>query len=175
MERHALLSYTAQSVGDAGRLGKKALQKLVFLAQELGLARTDYEFRFYTYGPFSRDLAADIDLAEAAGELRVNFDQDRNFYLIRAGDRASESIERGGHLMSTNREKLDLLLKKVGCRTAKELELLATIKFVEPKRQELGPAEFVSYIRKLKPKYDDAEVRRHIQELDEVEAEFSDA
>ena len=49
-------------VARLGRVrGRKHLQKIVHLLQDRGATRFQYRFILYHFGPFSRDLASDLD------------------------------------------------------------------------------------------------------------------
>jgi uncharacterized protein YwgA len=66
MEKHnqlGLIAYLAERLGQKNKLGRKSVQKFIHIASELGKVPTGYRFSFYTYGPYSRELAADLELA----------------------------------------------------------------------------------------------------------------
>jgi hypothetical protein len=61
-DRYALIVDLAERLHGYGKLGKKALQKLVYLLQKLEDVPAGYRFRFFTYGLFADDLAFALDV-----------------------------------------------------------------------------------------------------------------
>jgi hypothetical protein len=58
--QYAALSYVAKKAPRVPALGKIALQKLIYLMQELSGVPVGYRFGIFHYGPSSSDLAEDL-------------------------------------------------------------------------------------------------------------------
>lgn len=164
-ERYALAIELARRLGSTGRLGKKAFQKLVYLLQELEGIPTGYSFRFFTYGPFSDDLAYTLDVIESMGGLQVVYDPKMNGYQISPGEKADNIAMRGRIFLDRHRAKLDRLIERFGGRTAKELELIATVVYLSNAHEGIEDEALVEGVIELKPKYDRRGVARSIDEL----------
>src|SRR5688572_5467817 len=75
-------------------LGKKAVQKLVYLLKnELGLD-LGYEFKFYTHGVFSRDLAGDLDIMKSMQLLDIRYDDATESFKICVGPEADKFLRK---------------------------------------------------------------------------------
>lgn len=73
------------------RFGKTALQKFIYLLQELYNVKIGYDFSLYTYGPFSSELLSDLDFVESLNGVDVGFIPEIQEYEIFPG-KANESI-----------------------------------------------------------------------------------
>src|SRR6266850_259581 len=83
--QYAVISYTAAKAEGGPALGKTAMQKLIYLMQELHRVPVGYRFRLYTYGPYSSDLAEDLTYVEYLGGLTIHYEPAQNTYKIRTG------------------------------------------------------------------------------------------
>jgi uncharacterized protein len=164
-DRYALLVDLATRLHAKGYLGKKALQKLVYLLQELENVPAGYRFRFFTYGPFSDDLAFALDVVEGIGGLKITYDQNMNTYEIMPGRAASNVLEKGRGFLEKHRPAIDHLIDHFGGRTAMELELIATIVYLLDAKGEMNDDNLVTAVLELKPKYERGRVKRVIEDL----------
>ena len=110
---------------NGGRLvGKTRLQKTAYFLEAKGLGY-GFDFSYYRFGPYSEELASDIDDAERSGFIIVNWETSQ------AGARYAVFIDK---LLDLDNDKLDParsdtlnILEKY---TALEIELAATADFL---------------------------------------------
>lgn len=166
-DKFAALAFLVQRLGPTGRLGKKAIQKYFYLMQSLKGINFGHGFRFYTYGPFSASLAADIDLASRFGAISIAYDEVENAYSITSGEKVDHFLRKGEHFLAVNRSKIEDIIQNFGGKYAKDLELLATLVFVltNRKSRSINVSEFVNVTRKLKPQFSEQRIRDAIDEL----------
>jgi len=164
-DRYALVAKLGSRLGTDGSLGKKKLQKLVYILQQLEGVSAGFRFRFFTYGPFSDDLAVSLDVAERMGGVRVDYDPGANAYQISGGSKAGSVIGNGQEFLQTHEEAINRVLERFGDRTAMELELIATIVYLLEENGQMGSDEMIKRVIELKPKYDRQRVSRAIGEL----------
>ncbi len=129
-------------------VGKTRLQKTVYLLGRCGVA-TDMEFEYYNYGPFSADLAAVSDFAEAEGLLKIT--ERPGFYEVPYSvfeTDISYPREIGGVSAEQVKKWLDILSRY----TAIELELASTIDFLRCEGVEGDVDKTVSELKPLKSK-----------------------
>lgn len=161
----ALVAHLAVSHGGSGTLGKKAVQKYIHILSSLAGRSFGYEFSFYTYGPFSRELASDLDFLAATRAIDVAYDGDA--YSITA-TASSEALARS--LPKGVRDTADKIWSKFAGRTAKQLELISTILFVTDEETiALNSNVMTDRVRALKPKYSISEVRAAQSELSSLD------
>ena len=166
-DRYSVICYIVKNVAGSNRLGKKALQKYVYLLKDLKSVDLGYNFRFYTYGPFSSSLAADIDIAGDFGALAISYNETDNYYSIMAGPEIDRFIAKGEQYLAANKSKIDEVLKNFGGRFAKDLELIATLVFVLKNSTErpMKLNALIAETHALKPKFSEEKIRRTINEL----------
>jgi len=156
------------------KFGKTALQKLVFLLQEVYQVDCGYNFELYTYGPYDSQLLNDLDLVEHWGcvsIVRINDAMGR--YQIHP----TESVDsiRDKALTFLDDEKtihaMDDLVSKYGHMTAKQLELLATTVYLAHDFQRKGEIasskKIYHLVAQIKPKFSKDEILQAITELSE--------
>lgn len=167
MDKFAVIAYIAQANEGKNPLGKKAFQKIVHLSSELFEAPLGYDFTLYTYGPFSRELAGDIDLLGSMKILSVEFDDVRNGYQITAAENASSVISDRENFIASVKSKIDAVIEKFGGRLAKELELLSMIVFIKKhKLADFNHEEAViQKFLEIKPHYHKEDVQKGLAEL----------
>jgi uncharacterized protein len=158
-DSHAVIATIAQEMQRSkASLGRTKFQKLVFLLSELFGVKTDYQFRFYTYGPFSNELAGDIDYLARIDVLDALFFEDKGFYEIVPG-KSFTSIEDEGSIDEDAHQKIAELIAGFGKKNASELELFSTLVYLN-KFDEIGRnVESLSKkTRELKPKFTESQV-----------------
>lgn len=123
------------------------LQKLAFLARELGVADSGFLFSWYRHGPYSPGLTRMLFQASDLGELRTS--------------RKPLAPNEAAIV-----EKVELLLGKDGVNDPRKLELYASVWYMLPgKITENAVKRAVQFLAEKKPKFSDAEVRRCIDEV----------
>ena len=154
----------AKEIGPKNKLGRKAFQKIVHLASALGGIPTGYSFSFYIYGPFSRELSADLELAESSRIISSAQDQTSGSYEIKAGQFADGAEKNASEYLAKHKLNLDKLLSAFGEKPAKALELYSTIVFIESAEADQGGGveAVVGRVKSLKPKYGEPEIRSAI-------------
>jgi uncharacterized protein len=171
-ERYGLIAELAQKLGGTGRLGKKAIQKYVYLLQELEGVATGYKFSFYTYGPYSSDLAGDLDVVNSLQGVSITYSPSDNAYNIAQGEKTDELKSRSVAYLQKASAGIEKLVRCFGGRYAKDLELISTIVFLNRNDQQISAINEAAVVRKvleLKPKYSVDQVRNALAELRQLE------
>ncbi|MGH6872688.1 MAG: hypothetical protein ACREHE_14395 [Rhizomicrobium sp.] len=164
-DQYALVTYLA---GKRSRqVGKKALQKLVHLVQELGDVDAGYRFSFYTYGPYSSDLTADLDAVAALGGIRISYDSADNSFAIEIAQGEDWVLAQGGAFIARNSGRIDEIVKQFGERLAKDLELVSTIVYLRRHERRLfdNDGDVVARVKALKPKYSESQIMGALDEV----------
>lgn len=167
IDKFAIIAYIAKANQDKGPLGKKALQKLMHLSLELRGIPVGYNFNLYTYGPFSRELAGDVDLLDSMGLISVEFDASRNGYEIKSVEKSEDIISKSESFLNTVKGDLDFIVEKFGGRLAKELELSSMIAFIL--KNSLADVNdddaVIDKFLEIKPHYKRSEVAAGLDEI----------
>jgi len=137
--------------------GKKALQKLVYLARIFGI-ETGYSYRFHYFGPYSDQLAADLDdLIESKAVRNV-----RGSYALKLNDELrNNNIDYS--------EQVNELIEVFGNKAPSDLELFATAYFVDKNEKfvfkNYDEEKIIQEIIKAKPKFTRMKVEKFYNEL----------
>lgn len=171
--RYALIvELTRRCKGRCPQFGKTALQKMMYLLQEVFHIDCGYDFEFCTCGPFSRQLFQDLDLVEHAGAITIQpavSITDR--YNIVPGGQADILINKGADFLIRDevKEAIKTLVEEFGYLYVKDLELRSTIIFVQREFQEQGKLltvnEIVNIVGQIKPKFNDTQIYSAVENL----------
>jgi len=137
--------------------GKKALQKLVYLARIFGI-ETGYSYRFHYFGPYSDQLAADLDdLIESKAVRNV-----RGSYALKLNDELrNNNIDYS--------EQVNELIEVFGNKAPSDLELFATAYFIDKNEKfvfkNYDEEKIIQEIIKAKPKFTRMKVEKFYNEL----------
>lgn len=163
---------TKRLKGISPQFGKTVLQKMVFLLQEVYGVDAGYSFGFHTFGPFAPELLGDLDIAETYGAVVVKSGEGGygHGYVIEPGGQIDACLADADAFLRANGHAITTLVSAFGGKTAKELELLTTIVYLNKEimfdESKMTRAEAVGKIRELKPKFTDSDVRCGMDELE---------
>lgn len=171
-ERYGLIAELAWRLKDKrGQFGKTALQKMIYLLEEIYGVDCGYEFSFYIYGPYSKELLNDLDFVEALGGVEVQYmSQGLGGYHIAPGRENELLRKKAEKFLQEKSETLDRLIDEFGTMGAKELELRTTIiyadKFLQRTGKELNRDDFIKLIKQIKPFFDAELIVQALEELE---------
>lgn len=168
-DRYGLIAHIAQRHAQRQTaLGKTKLQKLVYLMQDLHWLPTDYRFHFYTYGPFCSGLSGDASYLDAVGGLRITYVGGGNMFELSQGADADFLIGKAVAFLEANADRIEPIIDRFGGKTAREMELIATLIYVMHYDPEYAPGDrafVIAKVKELKPKFSEAEVNAALDEL----------
>ncbi len=144
------------------QLGKTQLQKLVYFLQELGV-QLGYKYEIYHYGPYCFELSNDLSSLDSLNILDVESDPNGFGFNIRLSRYAN-----GYDPDPMLKEAVKRIVDKLGSNSAGQLEVKATIHFVQRVLARRGSANedtVVGKVRTLKPHFAEVFVRKCYEEL----------
>ncbi|HHW07277.1 MAG TPA: hypothetical protein GXX34_07075 [Clostridia bacterium] len=170
MNKKAFLTALLTQLGEVN--GKKSLHKLVYLARAFGL-ETGYSFRFHYYGPYSDALASDFEYLLETNQVKL---LDNTKYKYGLSDTFTWKASLQGSLTTEEQGKINKLIETFGNKTPHELELYATIYFIDHhEKYVLGNSAEEDLSRtvlekthNVKPKYRMAEIKKAYDELERL-------
>jgi uncharacterized protein len=145
-------------------LGRTAIVKLLYLLQEVRKVPLGYDFRLYTYGPFDSDVLYDLGSGESLQALDVKtvIYPSGYGYQVRPGTEANTVKEAVVAWLDSRQSDIEWTVDKFAGRSAKELELVATIAYVDrelaKQAKPYGLDELARRVREVKPSFDHAYV-----------------
>jgi hypothetical protein len=146
------------------RLGKTVLQKMIFLLQRSFGVDCDYGYTLYTYGPYSADVARDLDIVAGLGGARVDYDFSFAGYEIHPGPASADLRKRAESFLEEISPKLDRLVADFGGFTAKDLELRSTAVYLA--KPGLERAKLIKQVHEVKPHFTPAQIETAVIELE---------
>jgi uncharacterized protein YwgA len=149
------------------QFGKTALQKMVYILQEVYEIPCDYEFILYNYGPYSGDLAKDLSFFASMDGVKVEWSQKLGYNILPA-DKTDHFRQRAQEFLSEYDDKIREAIGIFGRMTARELELRSTIIYVF-NESSTDNKMLISRVKEIKPHYSEDEIDSAIQELKEID------
>jgi uncharacterized protein len=150
-------------VSNARNIGKIQLQKLVYFLQQEGVP-LEYQYEMYHYGPYSPELAANLSTLDALGVLDVSADQTGYGFHINPG-----TFAEGYSAPKKYEEKLNRVLSSFGNDSASQLEVKATLHFVNSiiaKKRKQGSEDLViKKVKELKPQFSEKFIKSCLNDL----------
>lgn len=164
MAKKAFLTALLNQLGEIN--GKKSLQKMVYLARAFGL-ETGYSFRFHYYGPYSDSLAADFEELLETQQVGL-LGNSRHKYCV--GEAFSKNLTEQHGLGADEEAGIAELIKRFGSKSPSDLELYATIYFIDHnEKYVLGNSsakeDVLTKTYKAKPKYSPTDIEKAYEEL----------
>lgn len=169
--RYALIVELAERLQvDGSQFGKTKLQKLIYLLQVIYGVKCGYDFKLYTYGPFTSQVLQDLDQVQSLGGADVtSVLTDPGGYRIEPGKNAAQVSKMEEGFLAKHKGELDTLIEDYGAYSAKELELRATIVYVAHEMRRDGKEVTVDALTKMvhdiKLYFPEGEIRSVVVEL----------
>jgi len=173
--KYALIAELAKRLDSvSSQFGKTALQKLIFLLQEVHMVDLGYDFKLYSYGPFDSQLLGDLDLIENWGCVSVQpVNTMLGGYQISPTDKVDSIRHKAASFLDSpaTKKAIDDLVSNYGRMTAKDLELRATIVYVERNLRRKGVSpdrdKVCRLVGEIKSKFTSQEIGQAVDELNE--------
>jgi len=154
----ALCSLVGELQDVSPQLGKTALQKFVYLLQEGYGLDLGYDFEFHFFGPYAPEMESDLATAELVGALEI-VPHPVMGYTINLAEAGNGLAALAPDHLGEDAPEVQEAVRYFGPCNARQLELLATTLYLQ-RRGIAGPGDIHLAVRKLKPKYSTAEVKR---------------
>jgi uncharacterized protein YwgA len=172
-DRYALIAeLTKKMESPSHQFGKTALQKVIYFLQELYGVNCGYDFTIYSYGPFDSQILADLDIVEQFGCIQINtvLSGTGGYSIVPTPSVDSIRAKASSFLNATTTiEAIDAVISNYGNKTAKELELRATIFYVykDLKKSADRPStqSIQEIVHSIKPKFSSADIYDAISEM----------
>jgi len=165
LDRHALIAQIVRRFEQAHlRLGKTALQKIIFLLQRSFGVDAGYNYTLYTYGPFCADVARDLDVVAAFGGAQISYDLGCGGYQIHPGPANDEIRERASAFPKDLSDALERVTRDFGGLSVKDLELRSTIVYLA--KPGMFRKELIEQVHDVKPHFAPAAIAAAVGELE---------
>lgn len=169
-EKYGLITYLAKKVAEFNiQFGKTSLQKIIYILQEIYNVNVGYNYIFYNYGPYSAELANDLDYVAALNGVEVSWVSSGG-YSIKPDTDTDSFIEKSEAFLEKNKDSINEAINEFGQYTAKELELRATIIYlIREYNDSITEKELIKQVNELKPYFSLDKIEYTIKELKQKE------
>lgn len=166
VDRYALIAEIVRRFNSTqDRLGKTALQKVIFLLQRVFGVEVDYSYTLYTYGPFCSDVARDLDVVNAIDGVKILPVGNGGGFEIVPGPLNAEVCGMSASFLRDTSTALDKVVEDFGGLTAKELELRSTLVYLS--KPGLSTGDLVQQVHDIKPHFSPEAIKTALLQLKE--------
>lgn len=168
-ESYGLIAELALKLKDRRpQFSKTALQKLIYLLQEIYGIDCGYRFDFYIFGPYCSDIELDLSLVASWDGVRIEpVASYLGGYHIAPGDNNQAVREKAKDFLTRDdvSSAIEGLVNEFGSLSAKELELISTIIYVVREETVTSMVKLLSIVKSLKPRFSEEEILNKIHML----------
>ena len=165
-KRLAIISKIATE--DKG-LGKTAMMKYIYILQQVYKVPTGYDYEIYTYGPYSSEVAGDINLAADFNIIEATYSSNHSGYELKPTSQTHESIAKEKEFINKYSDSISEVIKMFGSKTSKELELSSTIIYTYSNRsfneRDTSIEEVAKDVKAIKPHFDNDIIKTEYMNL----------
>jgi uncharacterized protein YwgA len=123
-----LLGYLVKSLKQKypdRQIGKTVIQKMMYLLSRNGIM--DFEFSMYHYGPYSSEVAGELNFAERSGIVEISWVDEKGYYI-----KPTNKVEEFSSLLDDEeKHSVDSLVERFGSFKAIDLSLIATALYLK--------------------------------------------
>ncbi len=154
-------------------MGKTAVMKAMFMLQQVKGISLGCDFAIYTYGPYAAEIMEDIDELLSEGVLSSEIYQSHNYigYKLKTTDKGSKAAV---GLKNKETQAMENILDFVRGKTAKELELYATVIYIDNLYLKNGwsgnggAESVVKKVHEIKPHFTGDQIKDAYSQLKEL-------
>ncbi|WP_333870865.1 hypothetical protein [Desulforamulus putei] len=160
-------TFAAFLVHSQGQIkGKKAFQKLVYLAKAIGIP-LNHSYKMHYYGPYSDSVAEEFEKVYLEDVIDKSKDAD---YIYIPGTKVEKALIDGQLEIQQNKELLDTLMRLFGNMSPRFLEIYCTAHFVWKMHVIFNwptdRSSILEGIKKVKfPKFDEPTIEKAYDDL----------
>ena len=170
----ALLTHLVRRMRRHGSwCGETHVQKSIYVAQQLAGVPLGFEFILYKHGPFSFDLRDELTSLRADGLLQLEpqaFPYGPKFKIT---DGARKLQQKFPKTIKRHTDALEFVAEKLAGKQIDELERLATALFAKANFTDKDDHKRAAWINEKKPHVSIDEALAALEEVDELEREFT--
>jgi uncharacterized protein YwgA len=151
-----------------GKLGRTAVMKCLYFLKTMRGMPLDYHFRLYAYGPFDSTVLDDLDYAASLEAVKssVIYHSGGYAYELEPGPEAEWVRARASRFLAKHDSDIEWVIDEFRGRSAADLELLATLVYVDrvaaEKKERLSVEGLAAKVHEIKPRRSEADIVRNV-------------
>ncbi|MBI4642269.1 MAG: hypothetical protein HY790_08520 [Deltaproteobacteria bacterium] len=146
-------------------VGKTFLQKGIYILQEGLGEELGYDFRLHFYGPYSQDLANNINFLQDLGLISIDFDPTGYGYQIELTEYGTKFFKENLEEYKIDESKLNKIVSIIGKDYAREMELIGTTLYFAKLSNNDG--EIKEMVNMVKPHFNGKDIEMALHKLRE--------
>jgi len=152
----ALIGFLVKKLKEKHRkVGKTIVQKMMYLLTREKIV--DFKYTMYHYGPYSFEVAGELNFAKDTGIVDIQWDEMDGYYDITPGSKLNDFE----NLIEEKEKKaIEKIVEDFGRFNAIEISIIATALFIKD-NFKVPNKELAEKVKKLKPEHKD-EYIKHI-------------
>ncbi len=175
-QREAVVAALDEELAGRGSwCGETHLQKSVYFLQTMLGVPTRFEYVLYKFGPFSRELRAELGSMRADGFLELVPKQQPYGPTLRVTDAAQQQlVGRWPKTLRRYRPQIDFVAEQLGALGVGELEKLATTLWARSDNPGASAEEHAQRVHEVKPHVSKEEALAALSRIDEMQQQAAD-
>ncbi len=167
----AFLVYRFESMEGPLCIDKAALQRIVYILQEIYSLPLGYDFALYNYGPYCANLTGDMEYTVYIGGIEEHYipgTPAARATILKTGSKADSLLEEALDFLKAHPvSNLDETLLKLGNFESYELDILATLHMIyrELHEGERSREVLLLKLKEIKPRSHDQAVEKMMEFL----------
>jgi len=146
-------------------VGKTFLQKGIYILQEGLGEKLEYDYRLHFYGPYSQELANDINFLHDLGLISIDSDPTGYGYQIEITEYGTKFFEENFKDYAIEEGKLNNIISIIGKDYAKEMELIGTTLYFA--KLSNNDEEIKQLVNMVKPHFNANDIELALKKLRE--------
>ena len=162
-------AFVRRIVSQRNNIGKTKIQKICYFLQEAVGVELMYPFRMHYYGPYSDELDRTLSLASSVGFIDIMPDLAGFGYHVTASETGSTWPQWYDIANAPDIQRIDEAIDVLATLETYELELYATIHFINGRKSNLSKDQTLDTVGRIKPKFTHDQIDRAYQTLKKVQ------
>ena len=144
-------------------IGKTYIQKAVYILQEGLGEELNYEYKLHLYGPYSLQLANDIDILEELEFLDIKYEPEGYGFKINITGEGKTFLKEHKERFGMDEEKYSKVISLMIGEQTRTVELLGTVLYFKKIADDLG--EIIELVGTVKPYFAKKEIKDAVKKL----------
>lgn len=163
LEEPGLVSYIVDQMEkkcENKQVGKTVIQKMMYFLDYKEIK--NFNYKMYHYGPFSSEVATNLDKAEKNGLVEMNWVKNEGYY-INTSDR---NISFEEMISESERDFIEKIIDKYGEYNAQELSIITTAFHVKKEHDDINDEKLIELVHSLKQKHSKDRIKFLLESVD---------
>lgn len=163
LEEAGLVSYIVNQMEkkfENKQVGKTVIQKMMYFLDYKDIK--NFNYKMYHYGPFSSEVATNLDKAEKKGLVDINWVKNEGYYI----NTSDKNISFEEMISKSERDFIERIIEEYGEYNAQELSIITTAFHVKKEHDDISDEKLIELVHSLKQKHDENRIKFLLESVD---------